>query len=68
MILNRRTASIPLALMILGLKNNCTESEGRVAYRLHCLVHHPDRGGTHEEFILISSAWTFLKAAFNWCD
>jgi len=51
-------------LTVLGLSFPCTLSEVRAAYRRLVQRAHPDRGGSHEEFLALRSAY---EKAFDLC-
>jgi len=46
---------------ILGVSRQATESEIRKAYKSKSMKHHPDRGGSEEEFKKVNEAYTTLK-------
>jgi formylglycine-generating enzyme required for sulfatase activity len=46
---------------ILGIPPNAKIEIIKRAYREKALRYHPDRGGTHEQMILINEAWTILS-------
>ena len=46
---------------VLGLKRSASDEDIKTKYRELILVHHPDKGGDHEEFIRIQEAYDFLK-------
>ena len=49
-----------LALRLLGLSRNATHSEITKAYRKMSKIHHPDRGGTDGNMVILSDAYEFL--------
>ncbi len=48
---------------ILGVSSSATADEIRVAYRRLAAQHHPDAGGSAEQFVQINKAWSVLKDA-----
>ena len=46
---------------VLGLKRSASDEDIKTKYRELILIHHPDKGGDHEEFIRIQQAYDFLK-------
>ena len=56
------------ACSILGIDNNSNPSLDIIKkhYRIKALMHHPDKGGNKEEFILINNAYEYLIN--NECD
>ena len=46
---------------VLGLKRSASDEDIKTKYRELILIHHPDKGGDHEEFIRIQEAYDFLK-------
>ena len=46
---------------VLGLKRSASDEDIKQKYRELILVHHPDKGGDHHEFIRIQEAYDFLK-------
>ena len=55
---------------ILGVNRNATPEEIKKAYRKLAMLHHPDRGGDHNKFAQINSAYEVLsnsdkKAAYD---
>lgn len=46
---------------ILGIPPNATIDIIKKAYREKALRYHPDRGGTHEQMLLINEAWAILS-------
>ena len=45
---------------ILQIEPPVTESDIKKAYRKMCLVYHPDKGGSNDEFIKINNAYNEL--------
>jgi len=45
---------------ILQIEPPVTESDIKKAYRKMCLIHHPDKGGSNDEFIKINNAYNEL--------
>jgi hypothetical protein len=45
---------------ILQIEPPVTEDDIKKAYRRLCLVHHPDKGGSNDEFIKINNAYNEL--------
>ena len=45
---------------VLGLKRSASDEDIKTKYR-ELIIHHPDKGGDHEEFIRIQEAYDFLK-------
>jgi len=50
---------------VLGVDTYCTLQQLQKAYRRKCLVAHPDKGGTKEQFDLVQAAYEILKAQFD---
>lgn len=50
---------------VLGLSADCTPEQVASRYRELAKQHHPDAGGSHEEFIRIQQAYTHANAAFS---
>src|SRR5262245_54078934 len=46
---------------ILGVSSTASFDEIRAAYGRRCRDCHPDRGGTHEQMVLINEAWVVLS-------
>src|SRR6056300_1413358 len=46
---------------ILGVSRTATDQELRKAYKTKSMKHHPDRGGSEDEFKKINEAYTTLK-------
>mgnify|MGYP002827186353 CR=1 FL=1 len=46
---------------VLGLKRSASDEDIKTKYRELILIHHPDKGGDHEEFIRIQQAYEILK-------
>jgi curved DNA-binding protein CbpA len=49
------------AIRILGLITPFTADEAKTAYRRKALIAHPDKGGTHEQFIKVKEAYEICK-------
>ena len=45
---------------ILQIEPPVTEDDIKKAYRRLCLIHHPDKGGSNDEFIKINEAYNEL--------
>ena len=45
---------------ILQIEPPVTEDDIKKAYRRLCLIHHPDKGGSNDEFIKINNAYNEL--------
>lgn len=45
------------ALAVLGLREGCGPEEVRAAYKRLALLHHPDKGGSQEEFVRLKEAF-----------
>lgn len=45
---------------ILQIEPPVTEDDIKKAYRRLCLIHHPDKGGSNDEFIKINNAYNDL--------
>lgn len=52
----------PDALAILGLTWPCSEEDVRTAWKRAAFESHPDRGGTHDEFVTIHRAYEMCLA------
>jgi hypothetical protein len=48
---------------VLGVSERSTTTERRDAFNGLCLIHHPDRGGSHERMAEINEAYTTSKGA-----
>jgi hypothetical protein len=48
------------ALLILGIESGASDKELKSAYRLKAKLYHPDKGGTHDEFVLLKQAYDML--------
>ncbi len=48
------------ALELLGLSHGASPEELKAAYRRKAMLHHPDKGGKQEHFILIKEAYDLL--------
>lgn len=53
-------ATIPSDWDILGIRVNASEDEIREAYLNKVKIHHPDRGGNHEMFVVVRHAYDNL--------
>lgn len=51
------------ARRLFGLSENATLDEVRSAYRTLCKQHHPDNGGSQEEFIRVRESYDILAAS-----
>ena len=60
-IFHKYARSLSLSCEILGLSPNASEEEATKHFRTLCLLHHPDRGGSHEMMALLNSAWDYYK-------
>jgi curved DNA-binding protein CbpA len=58
-----QTPNLRTALAHLGLSWPVAESELRGAYRRLAFTHHPDRGGSHAEFVRVQGAYEAVLAA-----
>lgn len=65
-ILCRSTASVPLACLILGIEEGISYKNARRVWTSLVMIHHPDRGGNVEEWVLIAAAWSYLRDAWDW--
>jgi len=50
------------ALLILGIESGASDKDLKSAYRLKAKQYHPDKGGTHDEFVLLKQAYDMLVA------
>ena len=48
------------ALLILGIKSGASDRVLKSAYRKLAKIHHPDKGGTKEEFVILKQAYDLL--------
>lgn len=48
------------ALQLLELNEGASPQEVKAAYRRKAMLHHPDKGGRKEDFILIKQAYDYL--------
>ena len=48
------------AIKLMGLSNDPTVREVKSAYKKLSKIHHPDVGGTHENFIRLNKAYEYL--------
>ena len=46
---------------VLGLKRSASDEDIKTKYRELILIHHPDKGGDHDEVIRIQEAYETLK-------
>ena len=46
---------------VLGLKRSASDEDIKTKYRELILIHHPDKGGDHDEFLKVQQAYDFLK-------
>lgn len=51
------------AINLMGLSENFTDKELKSAYRKLSKVHHPDVGGTQENFVRLQKAYDYLRGA-----
>jgi hypothetical protein len=65
-IFNRQTATLALALSILGWPRIPSEEEAKRLFRRMTMDCHPDRGGSHEKFTKITAAWSYIKTSKGW--
>lgn len=49
------------ALKLLGLKEGFTPEQLKTSYKKMAKIYHPDSGGSHDEFLKVGEAFTFLK-------
>jgi len=49
------------AYQILKVEENATEDELKKAYRKQAMVHHPDKGGTAENFRKLNDAYNLVS-------
>lgn len=49
------------ALKVLGLPATASLDEAKRAYRALMMIHHPDRGGSHEKALQLNEAWAQLR-------
>jgi DnaJ-class molecular chaperone len=50
---------------VLGLPNNASKEDAKRAYRSLASKHHPDHGGSAEEFKKIKAAWEQIEGGFT---
>lgn len=50
------------AYAVLGFKDGCTPEQARAAYKRLALAHHPDKGGSEEDFVRITLAYERIIA------
>jgi len=50
---------------ILGVPSNAGMREIKNAYRMRAVLCHPDRGGSHEQMLLINEAWEVLSDSYT---
>ncbi len=48
------------ALLILGIKSGASKKRLKSAYRKLAMKHHPDKGGSSEDFIILKEAYDLL--------
>jgi hypothetical protein len=65
-ILNKRTATVLLACDILGVSTDTAKETVKRAFRSLALLHHPDRGGSHEMAVIVIAAWDHLCEVRGW--
>jgi hypothetical protein len=58
-------ADLDEARTTLGIGPEADELTARAAYRRAALLAHPDRGGDHEKFLQIQSAWERVRGAYR---
>ena len=46
---------------IFRIKKSSSQEDFKQIYREMILEHHPDKGGSHEKFIQVQSAWEELQ-------
>lgn len=63
---NPRTATLDLAVEILGFGRYGCFRDNLALYRQKCLETHPDHGGSNEAFARVNSAWSYLCVARDW--
>jgi hypothetical protein len=56
---------LPGCFSVLGLDRAATEDEIKAAYRARILDAHPDRGGSHDEAVVLNRAY---REALDWFD
>lgn len=59
------TYSVDGALKLLKLNKNATVNEIKSAYRQLAKIHHPDRGGEHNNFLKLNAAYDTLRKHYN---
>lgn len=52
----------------MGVANNCGVTIARRAYRRLAMLHHPDRGGSKENFQKIQLAWSKIEAGYTFTE
>jgi len=65
-IFEKRAATTALAEEILELFMGYGYQSAKIQYRKLVLLHHPDRGGSHQRFAAINAAWSYLCGVFGW--
>ena len=53
----RKVGAGPSPFALLGLAWPCSEADLRLAWKRTAFAHHPDRGGTHEDFVRLGQAY-----------
>lgn len=61
-IVNPAEISYPQALALLKLQPGFTQAELKSAYRAAVFIAHPDRGGSHAQFVRVGAAYALLQA------
>ena len=49
------------ALEVLNLEGGESPAELKTAYRKEAMVQHPDKGGTNDKFVIVKSAYDYLR-------
>lgn len=63
---SRRTATLAIALRILGVNDGRDVAAVKLAFRRLSLENHPDRQGDARFFAAISAAYAYVRAVFKW--